>query len=62
MGRSLSTPGAYRIYVPDTGQVLLTSEVYFWENCFLSVLVVSGSTRRPSARPSRLMTTACSHR
>ena len=34
LGRSLSTPGAYRIYIPDTGRVLLTSEVYFWENFF----------------------------
>ena len=34
LGRSLSTPGAYRVYIPETGRVLLTSEVYFWENYF----------------------------
>ena len=63
MGRSLSTPGAYRIYVPDTGRVLLTSEVYFWENYFpLRPRNASGSTKRPPARPSLLMTTAHSRR
>jgi hypothetical protein len=34
LGCSLSTPGAYRVYLPETGRVLLTSEVYFWENLF----------------------------
>ena len=27
LGRSLSTPGAYRVYIPETRRVLLTSEV-----------------------------------
>ena len=62
LGRSLSTPGAYRIYVPDTGRVLLTSEVYFWENFF--PLVCARATRdmmrtRP-ARRLRRTTTAVS--
>eukprot|EP00966_Prymnesium_polylepis_P202262 4686019-Prymnesium_polylepis.1 len=64
MGRSLSTPGAYRIYIPDTGRVLLTSEVYFWEQVELVPFAASeralrqggsrrarGCTRRRRATP-----------
>eukprot|EP00965_Chrysotila_dentata_P259771 6213675-Pleurochrysis_carterae.AAC.1 len=34
LGRSLTSPGAYNIYVPSVPRVVLTSEVYFDENTY----------------------------
>eukprot|EP00965_Chrysotila_dentata_P073022 2413533-Pleurochrysis_carterae.AAC.1 len=34
LGRSLSSPGAYSVYVPSVPRVVLTSEVYFDENTY----------------------------
>eukprot|EP00965_Chrysotila_dentata_P170422 5625033-Pleurochrysis_carterae.AAC.1 len=34
LGRSLTLPGAYNIYVPSVPRVVLASEVYFDENTF----------------------------
>eukprot|EP00965_Chrysotila_dentata_P118572 3920246-Pleurochrysis_carterae.AAC.1 len=35
LSRSLTTPGAYNIYVPSVPRVVLTSEVYFDKNSYL---------------------------
>lgn len=32
LGRSASTPGAYSVWIPSTGRVVLTSDVYFMES------------------------------
>lgn len=34
LGRSPVTPGAYQIWVPCTGRVVLTSDAYFMESEF----------------------------
>eukprot|EP00965_Chrysotila_dentata_P115359 3812841-Pleurochrysis_carterae.AAC.1 len=34
LGRSLTSPGAYNVYVPSVPRVVLTSEVYFDENTY----------------------------
>eukprot|EP00965_Chrysotila_dentata_P054184 1798130-Pleurochrysis_carterae.AAC.1 len=34
LGRSLTSPGAYSVYVPSVPRVVVTSEVYFDENTF----------------------------
>eukprot|EP00965_Chrysotila_dentata_P151369 5003303-Pleurochrysis_carterae.AAC.2 len=34
LGRSLTTPGAYNIWVPSVPRVVLTSEVYFDESTY----------------------------
>eukprot|EP00965_Chrysotila_dentata_P181884 6004752-Pleurochrysis_carterae.AAC.2 len=34
LGRSISTPGAYSVWVPSEKKVVLTSEVYFSETSF----------------------------
>ena len=34
LGRSLTSPGAYHVYIPSTGGIVTTSEVYFWEHHF----------------------------
>eukprot|EP00965_Chrysotila_dentata_P124183 4104130-Pleurochrysis_carterae.AAC.1 len=34
LGRSISTPGAYNVWVPSETKVVLTSEVYFSETSF----------------------------
>ena len=36
LGRSIATPGAYKIYVPSTGRVVLTSDAYFMEGFYPS--------------------------
>eukprot|EP00965_Chrysotila_dentata_P051213 1697354-Pleurochrysis_carterae.AAC.1 len=35
LGRSLTSPGAYSVYVPSVPRVVLTAEVYFDENTYL---------------------------
>lgn len=34
LGRSPNTPGAYQIWVPSEGRVVLTSDAYFMESSF----------------------------
>eukprot|EP00965_Chrysotila_dentata_P124229 4106615-Pleurochrysis_carterae.AAC.1 len=41
LGRSLSTPGAYSVYVPSVPRIVLTSEVYFDESERLSMEAVN---------------------
>ena len=34
LGRSVTSPGAYKIYVPTTGRIVVTSDAYFMEGTF----------------------------
>ena len=34
LGRSITSPGAYKIYVPSTGRIVTTSDAYFMEGTF----------------------------
>ena len=34
MGRSARSPGAYEVYIPGTGRIVTTSDVYFQESLF----------------------------